>query len=63
MQLRKKLEQVEKEHKDLKRAYFQLSLRQKNEKDGGQVLSPHAISWRRGRIENEAKQSRKRHMC
>ena len=36
-QLRKKLEQVEREHKDLKRAYFQLSLRQKNEKDGTQT--------------------------
>jgi hypothetical protein len=38
-QLRKKLEQVEREHKELKRAYFQLSLRQKSEKDGAQVGS------------------------
>jgi hypothetical protein len=41
-QLRKKLEQVEREHKDLKRAYFQLSLRQKNEKEGAQVRSANA---------------------
>lgn len=47
-QLRKKLEQVEREHKDLKRAYFQLSLRQRNqgnEKDGAQVTA----SEQRGR--------------